>query len=88
MKDLQELRKEINQIDDDMAALFVKRMAVSKEIASVKEENGLPVYDPKREQKNLEKASSRVPEELIPYYRDFLQKNMDLSKDYQHAQKK
>ena len=83
MASLEELRKEITAIDDEMAALFVKRMQVSSDIAAVKKANGLPVFDPAREEENLSKAGSRVPEDLSAYYRDFLRECMELSKAYQ-----
>jgi len=85
--DLTVLRQEITAVDDEMAKLFVRRMAVSKDIADYKEANGLPTYDPKREQENLEKAKVRVPEELGGLYRKFLQMNMDLSKEYQNLKR-
>ena len=83
MKELRELREEITAVDLEMAALFEKRMAVSQEIAAYKKEHGLPVYDAAREQENLKAAETRVPEEMVPLYRRFLQMNMDLSKEYQ-----
>ena len=87
LEDLTELRLEISAVDDAMAALFVKRMEVSEKIAAYKEANGLPTYDPKREQENLKKAKTRVPEELRELYRKFLQESMNLSKEYQEMKR-
>ncbi len=81
--DLSEYRKEIDRIDTEMAKLFEERMKVSAGIAAYKKENGLPVYDPEREKANLMKAGERVSEGMQDYYRAFLQKLMDLSKEYQ-----
>lgn len=83
MDELEALRAEITAIDDEMAALFVRRMTVSSGIAAYKEAHGLPVYDPVREKENLDRAKERVPAELQELYRAFLQENMDLSKQYQ-----
>lgn len=83
MDELKRLREEITSIDDEMAALFARRMAVSSQIASCKIRMGKAVYDPVREAENLEKAKTRVPEEIAGLYRDFLQNCMDLSKEYQ-----
>ena len=43
--DIQELRKQINQIDAQLVKTFEDRMHVALEIAKYKKENGLPVFD-------------------------------------------
>ena len=40
--ELQELRNEINRIDDEMLALLGRRLAVCRSIAEYKRANGLP----------------------------------------------
>ena len=42
--DLNELRERINDIDDQMVALFVERMKVAAEIAGTKAEKNLPCF--------------------------------------------
>ena len=83
-KDLLKARKEINEIDREMADLFVKRMAAVKDVAEYKAENNLPIYDEKRESEVIE-ANSRLVEndELREYYKKFIRSNMELSKAYQ-----
>ena len=83
-KDLLKARKEINEIDKEMAALFVRRMAAVRDVAEYKAENNLPIYDKKREAEVIE-ANSRLVEndELREYYKKFLRSNMELSKAYQ-----
>ena len=82
---LNELRNEIDDIDLHMIELFKKRMAVSKQIGKIKRELGLPVFDPIREEFILEKRRNQLNnEDLWPYYRSFLVKLFDLSKEYQH----
>ncbi|HPG43903.1 MAG TPA: chorismate mutase [Acholeplasmataceae bacterium] len=82
---LNELRKEIDLIDEQMMELFKKRMAVSKQIGKVKIMMGLPIVDHTRETLILEKRQAQLNhEELWPYYQAFLIKLFDLSKDYQH----
>jgi monofunctional chorismate mutase len=84
---LNQLRKEIDGINRRMLELFVRRMDVSKEIAAVKDELGLPTLDPERENRILE----RVAEETDPEYRGYAKKLfrtlMDLSKEYQETLK-
>ena len=83
-KDLLKARKEINEIDREMADLFVKRMVAVKDVAEYKAENNLPIYDKKRESEVIE-ANSRLVEnaELREYYKKFIRSNMELSKAYQ-----
>ena len=58
--DLQNLRKKIDEIDNDLIDLFQKRMDVSAEVALYKQKNNLPVYDPAREQQKLHEISCKV----------------------------
>ena len=57
---LAELRSAIEEIDRDLLDLFVRRMAVSREIADFKAGNGSPVFDPQREEEVVRKALSHV----------------------------
>lgn len=82
---LNELRKEIDTIDEHMMELFKKRMAVSKNIGKIKKVMGLPIIDNAREEMILEKRKALLGnDELWPYYQAFLVKLFDLSKEYQH----
>ena len=47
--DLTELRRQIDQIDEQLVALFIDRMKVSGEVAAVKKASGKAVFDPERE---------------------------------------
>lgn len=51
--DLQEIRKELDRIDGQMADLFQERMSLCKEVAKIKGESGKPVYDGEREKEKL-----------------------------------
>ena len=55
--ELAELRDRINEVDAALLPLFLKRMELSEEIAGVKKEQGLPVYNAKREREILSWAS-------------------------------
>ena len=57
MRDLSELRKEIDDIDKNIAELFERRMAVSEEVAEYKIQNAKPVLDRDREKKKLSALS-------------------------------
>lgn len=60
MLDLQEIRAEIDEIDDQMAALFEKRMKLSADVAEFKMETGKPVLDRGREQEKLRKIHDQA----------------------------
>ena len=47
--DIDTIRKNINQLDDDLLRMFNQRAALALEIGEVKKQHGLPIYDPKRE---------------------------------------
>ena len=59
--ELQNLREQINNIDDQLIPLFVERMRIAAAIGEYKKANGLPVYDKAREDallKNLAEINS------------------------------
>ena len=60
---LEELRQEINQIDDDLVVLLEKRMVCVGQIVKYKEQEGLLVLDQGREREVLEKVGSLVMDE-------------------------
>lgn len=83
MKDLLEIREEINNIDDQIITLWKKRMALSLQIAEYKKENNLPVLDEKREKELLDRISNLAGEELGAYSRELYEKIMSISRLYQ-----
>lgn len=89
MNKLENARIKINAIDEQMADLFVQRMAAVADVVAYKSEHNLPVLDAKREQEVLEKNASRLDSmgqtSLKPYYTQFLQELMNISKSWQKA---
>ena len=49
MKDLSQIRKEIDSIDDELSALYAKRMELVKEVAESKAQTKKATSDPERE---------------------------------------
>lgn len=79
-------RLAINEIDQEMAELFCKRMAIVKEILNYKHAHNLAIFDEKREKEVIKRNSQQLSNpELIEYYISFLQSLMDISKEYQHS---
>lgn len=60
MPDLQGLRKQIDEIDDAMVALFEKRMSIAEQVANYKIETGKPVFDEAREQEKLQSLGEKT----------------------------
>lgn len=58
MKELQELREEIDEIDRQIVELFERRMAVSEEVAEFKINTGKKVFDKERERSKIETLTS------------------------------
>ena len=58
MRELAVLRQEIDQLDGQLARLFLRRMEICREVGAYKKANGLPVLDPGREQELLAAKSA------------------------------
>ena len=82
MKDLNEARIKLNDIDDKMKTLFIERMNIVQDIALYKKENNLPIFDAKREEEMKERLSKDVGE-LKEYYLELLNTILKESKKYQ-----
>lgn len=54
--DLSDIRREIDEIDEELLALFVRRMKAAEKVAAVKKRDGTPISNPKREQEILERV--------------------------------
>ncbi|MFA7561420.1 MAG: chorismate mutase [Candidatus Izemoplasmatales bacterium] len=81
---MEELRKQIDEIDQTMLELFVKRMNLSKEIVLKKKTLGLKIYDLDREKQILTSMTKKIDDEIIAgLYPQFITNLMDLSKIYQ-----
>lgn len=82
---LEEARKAIAEVDEQIAALFVQRMEAAGEIARYKRERGLPVEDKEQEARVIEQRSKLIKDDALrSFYIRFLQDTMDVSKLWQH----
>lgn len=81
---LQEARAIINDVDAQMAELFVQRMHAAEMVAQYKKAHGMPILDAEREEAVIRNGSARVEEEAIrEYYIDFMRDTMAVSRRYQ-----
>ena len=82
---LEEARAIINEVDAQMAELFIRRMSAVKTVYEHKKEFGLPILDVKREEAVIEKNSALVEDETLKgYYIDYLKNMMAVSRAYQY----
>ena len=81
--DLNELRLQIDQIDDQLVALFGARMEVAAKIADCKKQNGTPIYVPARERAKLQDVANKAGPEMANYTRVLYSMLFELSRSYQ-----
>ena len=89
VKDLNIIRQEIDQVDQELVALLEKRMALVTQVATYKRATGKAILDTIREKVVLNKVASRVQNKdfettLVNTFADIM-KN---SRDYQAKQLK
>ena len=59
-KKINSLRKNIDELDDQMIDLVVQRLAIAKEIGDIKETNGIEVIDPYRESQIINRITEKL----------------------------
>ncbi|MGE4353784.1 MAG: bifunctional chorismate mutase/prephenate dehydratase [Oscillospiraceae bacterium] len=83
--DLNDIRNVIDGIDDEMTALFCRRMATVAQISSLKKGNNRSVMDKTREREILARVTGLSGPELESYIKVLFTTLMSLSRSYQHA---
>ena len=81
--DLNQLRGEIDKIDDRMVRLFVERMEIAARIAEYKHSHNLPVLAPAREQEKLLDVAEKAGPEMSDYIQKLYATMFEVSRDYQ-----
>ena len=81
---LEEARREINEVDAQMAELFVRRMRAAEKVATYKKEHALPVLDAAREEQVIQANAKIVEDDILrEYYVNFIRNNIAVSRAYQ-----
>ncbi|MDR0219992.1 MAG: chorismate mutase [Lachnospiraceae bacterium] len=80
---LDEIRKEIDSIDDQIKELFEKRMECVSKAAAYKAENQLPTLDTAREREIVARVTAGQPDEFAGYTKTLFNTIFDLSRSYQ-----
>ena len=82
---LEEARKIINEVDREMAELFVKRMRAAEKVYQHKKKYGLPILDQARENAVIERNVEFIEDEVLKeYYIDYIKNMMSVSRAYQY----
>ena len=82
--ELNELRQQINSIDDELLTLFTRRMDLASQVADYKRAHDLPILQPAREREILKKVADKAGPELGGYARVLFSMLIELSKSYQN----
>ncbi len=81
--DLNEIRSEIDKIDDELVRLFCQRMHVAAQVADYKKANNLPIFQPARERAKLQDVAEKAGPEMANYTRVLYSMLFELSRSYQ-----
>ena len=82
--DLNDYRRQIDEIDTQLLALFAQRMEVAVGIAAYKKEHGLPVLDSSRERQKLLDIAAKSPDAVKEYAVSLYSLLFELSRGYQN----
>ena len=86
MRELAELRQELDELDREIVALFERRMGVSREVARYKLSRHLPVLDQSREAQVIASRTAMLSDaSLAPSVRALFETIMALSRQEQEA---
>lgn len=81
--DISQLRQQIDEIDDELVKLFVKRMGISAQVAEYKRANNLPILVPARERQILMDVAQKAGPDMAGYTRVLYSMIFELSRSYQ-----
>ena len=86
MKDLVQCRKEIDEIDHQMTALFQERMQIAADVAEYKRASGKKVFDKQREDEKLDTVEQMASNAYFGRgLRELFSQIMSLSRKYQYT---
>lgn len=81
---LEQLRVQIDKIDDEILNLILKRMECSRLIAEIKLDENIPIYDEMREQEIFEDVRLKSADNykhVSPIFSEILNSSKALQKD-------
>ncbi|MBR6761227.1 MAG: chorismate mutase [Oscillospiraceae bacterium] len=83
--ELKDIRKEIDSVDDQILALFLRRMDLVHAVSEAKKHENTPIFDPGRERAILEKVHHAAGKEYATPAHQLFQTMMELSRAQQTA---
>ena len=83
MSNIEDYRKNIDNIDKEIVEKLEERMRVAENIAKFKQDNNLPVIDIIREREKLEEITEMASDDMASYARILYNTIMEMSKDHQ-----
>ena len=86
MRELSDIRQDINRVDEQIRALFLERMDLALQVAQTKVETDDKIYKPDREAEIIEKRASGMSDELRLKYTALLQSMIRASREYQYSE--
>ena len=86
MRELPEIRQDINRVDSAIRELFLLRMSLALEVAKTKAQSDDKIYKPDREAEIVEKRSAGMEEELQLKYVSLLQSMIRASREHQYSE--
>ena len=81
---LDELRMEIDKVDDQLIRLFAQRMDIAAQIAEYKKQHNLPVLNAAREREKLSMITDASREDMKDNMRVLYSLSFELSRAYQN----
>lgn len=81
---LEDIRKEIDIIDDEINELFQRRMETVLSVAKYKKENQIPVLNASREREIIQRVTDRCKEETSLYTKILFSTMFEMSRSYQN----
>ena len=80
---LEELRKQIDTIDDKIAALYLERQNIVRQIGEEKAANRTALADPSREKKIIARVTKQADDSQKMYLKRVFETIMETSRAYQ-----
>lgn len=80
MKTLEELRKEIDEIDHELLQILTKRLNAVKQVGELKNIEGIPVLDEKRREELLKSIKEKAKD--LNLSEDFVEKLFETIHDH------
>ena len=83
--ELQDIRRNIDAIDDGLVKLFAQRKECARQVAEAKQQTGKPIRDHAREREIVNRLTAQAGDAYAPYVKALYSHIFDLSRSYQSA---